>query len=152
MFDEQTRSHTSPPRRLSPSGGWSLDPRCVLSSCWPTGPPSYTLRCGPTSWSRRWASLKPQSGDFKPNPQLTRPQMQGNSEPAAPSGWKYQPLTSYCSQSGDDTWAGGWCGALAALSLSLVYTGRSLDCDLMLKAFMRERKIKFIKWLLMLGA
>lgn len=58
-------------------------------------------------------------------------------------------LTSYCSQPGDDTWTGGWGGALAALSLPLVHTGRSLDCDLVLEAFMQVRKIKFIQGLMM---
>lgn len=58
LLKETSCPLTSPPRQLFLSGGWSSAPRCVLSSCWPTGLPSYTQRCGPTSYSHRWASLR----------------------------------------------------------------------------------------------
>ncbi len=49
---------TFPPRRPSPSGGWSSGPRCVPSSCWSSGLPSYTQSCGPMSYFHRLVSLR----------------------------------------------------------------------------------------------
>lgn len=50
-------AHTCLLHQLFLSGVWSWAPRCVLSSCCSTGPPSCTRRCAPTSCCRRSASL-----------------------------------------------------------------------------------------------
>lgn len=128
---------TSPPRRPSPSGGWSSAPRCVPSFCWSSGLPSYTRRCGPTSYCRRSASLR----SSKKTPCHTS-SLRSLPLTSAAFWCEYFALTSDGSQSGYDPGAGGRRRALAPLPL--VHTGGRLDCDLMLKACRWRKKMNVV--------
>lgn len=122
---------TCPPRRHALSDAWSLGPRCVLSSCWTPGLPSYRQHCGPTSCCRRSASLR-HKAQFRKMHIYCKSML----------GYSGVALTSNGSQAGNNPWAGRWRGALTSLGFPLVHTGRSLDGDLMLKPCTEKKNIQ----------